>query len=274
MKGKIGTRAKIPPGSRRHIIARAIAHPRIPRRELAKKLQYELETMGYDVPEIEVLERIISRKRNEITGLPKDKPWCLGCLEEYPLPPEALPAVMSCYKRRLAGGSLLTIREALWAARLYKVIDSPGVVWGWASLYASEEMISELMGKETFNSEVLDLEIAKCPRTIPPIVRDLSIWRIAEKYGADPYKLRDLNLSIEETEEIVKSNPEKFAAKKTFYLSDWPNKDTIEFMDKLNEPVLVDGSIKEWIKVHKYLLEGRLTFEGNSTKGRKRRKQK
>jgi len=39
----------------------------------------------------------------------------------------------------------------------------------------------------------------------PETEREIAIWKIAERYGADPTELKDLNLSIEETEKIAES---------------------------------------------------------------------
>lgn len=136
------------------------------------------------------------------------RPWSVSALADYPIPPEALPTVMSFYKKRLAGDDVLLIREALWIARLCKIIDPPDLVWDWAFLYALEEMLSEIQGKP-FNSTRLDLEMISNPYHAREVQREIAIWKIAEKYGADPVKLKDLNLSIDQTEEIAKSGKYK-----------------------------------------------------------------
>ena len=148
MKSKPGTRANIPPNSRLHIIARAIAHPRIPRRELAKKLQNELEGMGYDVPEVEVLERKISLYRNKITEGPEDEPWCILTLTKYDIVAEALPTVFELWAYTLKEYKKpLTIREMKWAARLYRIIpsDKEGLLL-LSIKYAAYEKSSEALG--------------------------------------------------------------------------------------------------------------------------------
>ena len=233
MKGKLGTRANIPPSSRMHIIARAIAPPRIPRRELAKKLQNELEGMGHDVPEVEVLERIISKYRNKVTKDPKDEPWSLGSLAEHPILLEALPVVMALNWKRRTEDSELSIREALWIARLYKAFTSLDLVYDWAFLYTLEEMVFEMQGKP-FDSSELDLEMMSNPYYASESRKEIFIHEIADKYSADPIKLKNLNLSLEEIEEIVKSNPEEFFTKEKFYLSDY-SKEGAKLIDKLNE---------------------------------------
>jgi len=174
MKGKPGTRATIPPGSRAHIEARAVEHPYIQRKELAKELQNELEEMGYDIPKLEVLERMISKHRNDPIN-PKDKPFCLcpGALVKYPIHPEALPMVLRVWANRLEeakedkdGFSIqwtFTIREALWVARLsglYSLFDDPEAIWGYAFWYSVRERAYEAIG-EAIDTIDLDAELLK-----------------------------------------------------------------------------------------------------------------
>jgi hypothetical protein len=155
-------------------------------------------------PSLSTVQKVLALIRKNRLVDPKDKPWSLSSLAEYPIPPEALPTVMSSYKKRLAEDDVLPIREALWTARLYKLIDPPDLVRDWAFLYALDEMISELQGKP-FDSTKLDLEMINNPYLARETQREIAIWDIAQKYGADPVKLKDLNLSIEQTEEIAKS---------------------------------------------------------------------
>lgn len=167
---------------------------------------------GHDWPSVSAVQKElteirknIDKKSPELKGL--DEPWSLGSLTKYDISPEALPAVMSVYRKCLAAEREFTIGEALWVARLHKLFDPPDPVTmlNWATAYALEEWVSEITGKESFNSEELDLEMIKDVHSTPEILRELEVWGIAEKYGADPVKLKDLNLSIEETEEIAKS---------------------------------------------------------------------
>jgi hypothetical protein len=125
VKGKPGTRARIPLGSRAIIMARAVETPRISRKELAKKLQNELQEKGFDVPEIEVLERMISEYRNKIINGPEDEPWSLLTLTNFDIAAEALPIVFDLWAYALREYQKpLTIREMKWAARLYRIIEN------------------------------------------------------------------------------------------------------------------------------------------------------
>ena len=112
---------------------------------------------------------------------------------------------MAVYKKRLAENGVLTIREALWIGRLYGVIEPKDLVYDWAFLYATFEMVSEDKGEPFFDSKNLDMELIEDVYSARETQREIAIWGIAETYGADPVKLKDLNLSIEEIEEIAKS---------------------------------------------------------------------
>jgi len=162
-------------------------------------------------PSLSTVQKVLALIRKNRPADPKDKPWSLASLAEYEIPPEAMPMVMSVYKKRLAEKDELTkftIREALWIARLYNIIEPKDLVYDWAFLYAGEEWVCEFLGKP-FDNTKLDLEMIKDVYYARETRREIVIWAIAEKYGADPVKLKDLNLSIKETEEIAKSGKYK-----------------------------------------------------------------
>jgi len=164
MDNKLGTRARIPDGSRVWITTRALAWPRLKRIELAEELQKELKRKGYDVPEIEVLTRMISTARRA-PELPEDKPFSLGVLIKHPIPPEALPVVMRVWAKRLEeakpdkdGFSYqmpFTIRHALWVARLSKLSKDPEDIWSMAFWYSVRDRAYEVIGK-TMDTADLD----------------------------------------------------------------------------------------------------------------------
>ncbi len=61
----------------------------------------------------------------ELKGL--DAPWSFGALAEHPIAPEAIPLLVSiyeqCWSEDASGEWLFSIREALWIARLHKMIE-------------------------------------------------------------------------------------------------------------------------------------------------------
>jgi len=145
-----GKRARITSDGRAHIVTRALEHPRIQRTELARKLQNELEAMGHDMPQLEVLERMISEFRNTPSN-PLDKPWSVITLAEHDIPPEALPKVLEIFIDKLKSeGVHLTIREARWIARLSFVLKDTEMLYGYALEYAGVEKAGQLLGVDVF----------------------------------------------------------------------------------------------------------------------------
>jgi len=91
------------------------------RTRLAEKIQNEVRWPG-KVPEIEVLERKISHYRKQAMNYPEDEPWSMATMDKYPIPPQAIPAVLACWKRCVQNDTALTIREAKWVSRLYALM--------------------------------------------------------------------------------------------------------------------------------------------------------
>ncbi len=158
---KVGRGPNIPDDWKRYIMQEAIVQSHKPRMLLADEILEQMR-QSRDIkdrlPEKESIAKLISKVRNHLES-PLDEPWSLSSLVDYEIPPEALPAVMSAYKKRLKDNQL-TIREALWIGRLYSVIEPKDLVYDWASIYAVEEMINELSGK-SFDSSKLDREMIK-----------------------------------------------------------------------------------------------------------------
>lgn len=177
-------------------------------RERSKKHPKLLPKLNKGWPSLSSVRNKLKTKPSATNPEGKDKPWSMASLDDYPIPPEAMPVVMSFYKKHLAKGSVLTIREALWAARLFKIVDPLDLVFDWAFLYAIDEIITEETGKP-FGGRERDLELINNPQYARETMREINIWNIATGYGADPVKLKDLNLSIEETEEAAKSGKYK-----------------------------------------------------------------
>ena len=233
-------RPGIKPHIKQLICAKALQNKAIPRLALAVELKNLIEEMGEIPPTEETMTKLISQARNHPVS-ECDTLWSLGSLAEHPIPPEAMPAVMSAYKKALAENGELTIREAQWIARLYKIIDSPDLVWDWAWAYAMDEWLAEIT-KTPFDTTKLDLEMIQDVYSARErrleFNREIAIWEIALKYDADPVKLKDLNLSIEQTEEIARSN-----SGKSFERVEIPKdycKQAARLADALTEAELID----------------------------------
>ena len=177
---------------------------------LAYKIQRKMieRAPGQKPPELSTIEKRISTYRR-VPEDSLDELWSLASLVKHPIPPEAMPVVMAFYKKRLAENDVLTIREALWAARLYRIIEPLDLVFDWAFLYAIDELVAEESGKP-FKSKELDRELIETPQHAREVMREIKIWGIAFEYKADPMQLKELDLSLEETEEAAKTGKYKW----------------------------------------------------------------
>jgi len=148
-----GKRANIPPSADAIIKSRALAYPRIQRTKLAEDLQAEFEGK-YDVPQIETLERKISEYRRSPPEF-SDKPWSLVALSEVKngIPPEALPVIMRIWVMRLERGSDLSVIEAVWIGRLYKLLLNLDDLDTAAHQYAVLQKTKEQMGSYPDNPD-------------------------------------------------------------------------------------------------------------------------
>jgi len=118
---KKGKRSRISAENETAIISYALTNP-LPRAKLAELIQKEVNWDG-PAPEIEVLERKISKYRNTPMDKPEDKLWSITTLEKYPLPPETLPAVLKVWLHQKEINLVpFTIRQAKWVARLSFVV--------------------------------------------------------------------------------------------------------------------------------------------------------
>ena len=96
-----------------------------------------------------------------------DKPWSVLNIAKHPIPPKILPVVLEAWGRELLRDDPLTVREALWVARLYYVLkdhqevtsvlhdletltpsDDISVLTWSAKCYATDEIIYDIVGKQ------------------------------------------------------------------------------------------------------------------------------
>jgi len=172
-KRRPGRGPKISNEVRRLIIGQAIHDSKnMPRRALAVRLQDIIEKMGEISPSEDTLVKMISEARNKQPS-ELDQPWSIGACDEYNIPPDIIPILISLQKLKDKdqGESRLwkmTIREARWVARLYPVAEpvidrlfknEEGSLW-WLSLivngYVQRERVSEQMSEQYPNTSDLD----------------------------------------------------------------------------------------------------------------------
>lgn len=164
---------KITKEVRRLIISEAIHESRnMPRRALAVRLQDLIEKMGEISPSEDTLVRMISAARNHPPS-ELDQPWSIGACTRYNVPPESIPVLLNVQQLRVNIPKLkeynLTVREALWFARLYPIVeplikerypDDPDTELVLLSVivnqYVQQERLSELMNEQYPNTSDLD----------------------------------------------------------------------------------------------------------------------
>jgi hypothetical protein len=140
---KVRKRATIGDIERRAIASYVVNNPDMNRTKLAEKIVTEVKWPGKS-PEVEVIEKKISEMKRELPGA-QEKPWSLASLDAYPIPPEAISAVLKLWKYRIEReGRYVTIREAKWAARLSGVLEDVSRLSEMARKYAHSELIHEL----------------------------------------------------------------------------------------------------------------------------------
>jgi hypothetical protein len=203
MPGKRGP--KISLEAMRMIRESAMSLPYKPRTKLAESLQSEFEARKWSAPQVETLEKIISEVRNKHDEA--DKPFTLISLVRYPIPAEALPYVMKVWARSLTAWErppapgdgeylvfrlhhprfepmvhTLTIRQALWVSRLYRVIIDP-------SRQLDELGVIDLDRLWSFAEEMARQErLLESEKEYPPTRREAWYWWLgdARLYGLLP----------------------------------------------------------------------------------------
>lgn len=212
----------------RHISAPK-AREELLKRMKAKGLDY---TYGSDYPRISTVANQLRKLRDQDAARTDgskalDEPWSFGSLAQHPIPPEAMSVLVSIYWRSLGEDDHITIREALWIARLcevvrfgyqrqmamfadpdskntrlairygtipenYRDIKFEDVLLDWGYVYAQHELWSEL-DEEEFDSNELDGYIAGHTFEYYGERRRDAIYGFADEHGTDERTLWSLN---------------------------------------------------------------------------------
>ena len=143
----------------------------------AKEVKAEInKRLGQDWPGLSVVQKELS-KIKLIADNPQEKPWSTATLDSYPIPTEALPAVLKVWKSRIEKGQGFTIREAKWTARLSALEQDTERLFFLASRHARTELIFELIGRP-FDSTELDRSLMGLPVGVSNLKSFL--WLLAE----------------------------------------------------------------------------------------------
>ena len=159
------------------VIARVyLEHKEWRAKEVLNQVNNILASRGFKEIALSTVQRELAKyhKKEREQALPGgikaiDRIWSIGILKdrEYELPLESIPVVLEIANRRIhARRTPPTIREALWASRLYPVIvrfnngrklyETAQIVDDWVNAYATQDLINELVGNDKLDTTVLD----------------------------------------------------------------------------------------------------------------------
>ncbi|MFC2047213.1 hypothetical protein ACFLTK_02920 [Chloroflexota bacterium] len=132
----------------------------------AKEVQYEVDCLlSGRGPGLSAVQKELTkiRKRDkerssELRSL--DRPWSIGTLMEYDIPPEALPKIVQMQDFGRQTEKPLSIREARWVGRLHTLTTDMKILVGLSLHYALRERVCELtcIPMDTFNIDHIVLK--------------------------------------------------------------------------------------------------------------------
>lgn len=135
------------------------------------------------LPKLRKFQTIIKDAKTQYEHFSPDdkimqKPWSMATLDEYPLPPESLPAVMRAWRYALITGEIFTIRQAKWASRIYEFQPDVTKLWLSSYEYAKREEAA-ILSKQPFNSFNDDI------RQVFSTLEVVTIWKTI--HGDEPF---------------------------------------------------------------------------------------
>jgi len=142
-------------------------HPKWKAPEVQREVSHILHDRNPQLPPnwpgLSIVQKTLAAvRKSERNPSPLDEPWSTTSLAKYPFPPEALPSVLRAWIWvREHRNTILTIREAQWAARLYAALEDIPVLTTLAVGLALAERMEEITGKPIV-SEFTDLTIYQC----------------------------------------------------------------------------------------------------------------
>lgn len=174
-------------------------HPKWKAPEIRNEVSFHLHKENPKLPSgwpslstVQKLLAIARKTRKELPIDPQDKPWSTATLDQYPIPPEALPAVLKVLRYNIEKGKGVTIREAKWVSRLSAIKQAINQLSTVASFFAETEQLDELIGRP-FDSTLLD----KLLMNLPPGGTPFTDYLAARGIEVGVEEIRD---NIKETE--------------------------------------------------------------------------
>jgi len=137
---------------RRIIVKVYFKHPDWRAKEIQRKVNDTLREhnprINRDWPGLSTVQKVLAAIHKNEKGMPpdpEDSPWHVTSLIKYDLHPEALPTVLEVWLFRLEKKYRpLTIREAKWVARLYRVVSDIRLLDISATQYALDEKVFKI----------------------------------------------------------------------------------------------------------------------------------
>lgn len=142
------------------------------RNEVSHILRQNNSKLPSGWPSLSTVQKVLAtvrRKMKETTGDPEGKPWSMGTLNEYPIPPDVIPAVIGVGKFRVAREEYFTVRDAKWAARLSGLIKDIRELSKEVGCYARLESLYQLV-EQPMDSTSFDQGLMGIP--LVPIGKD------------------------------------------------------------------------------------------------------
>ena len=168
-------------------------------------------------PSISTVQKALAKVRKKMKEMPEDplhKPWNMGTIDQYPIPPDTIPFVLKVWKlqeekvykfRQMKPpfDLALSIREAKWVSRLCHVIpDDIEKLSRTAAIYANWEELTERAG-QSFNSTELDYDLVKPERPLPE-----ELIAIKEQVSSKATQSREVKQPKSSTKEEVANKKE------------------------------------------------------------------
>lgn len=135
------------------------------------------------LPSLRKIQDILKEARKQYDDFSPEekilqKPWSMATLDEYPLPPESLKAVMMVWRYALVTGEQFTIRQAKWVSRVYDFMPDVTKLWLISYEYAKKEEAA-ILSKRSFDTFNDDIRLVFTPLEV------FSIWKTI--YGDEPF---------------------------------------------------------------------------------------
>lgn len=99
------------------------------------------------MPKLRWVQLVIEKAQKNLANETEDIEWSFGSLNQFPIPPYALPLVLHVWEIEMKLDRRMTIRQVKWATQLSSVVTNRFQLHKWAKNFASQELICIASGK-------------------------------------------------------------------------------------------------------------------------------